>query len=234
MGPREAPKGRGRSIKTTPWRDLVPFCSFECITFAAGSILALFGHHFDTVLAHKKLPTGSACTLSVSGPAECAKRFESVAPLRDVLDASVNSCINSCINLHCMIFSHAEGLHAELCRRSRKPRRVLNPPYLPLAPRIPPSHPLGRIFSFFFSFFCIFFACKNLHENRHLIFRHFSQIFAISGGPDVDFNGFWAPKQVPGGSFFEAFFVLRFWMFFLHFFRKKRSKAKNEKVGFVL
>ena len=30
--------------------------------------------------------------------------FESVAPLRDVLDASNNSCINSCINLHCMNF----------------------------------------------------------------------------------------------------------------------------------
>ena len=89
MGPREAPKGRGRSGKTTPWRNLVPFCSFECITFAAGSILALFGHYFDTVLAHKKLPTSNACTLSVNGPAECAKRFESVAPLRDVLNASI-------------------------------------------------------------------------------------------------------------------------------------------------
>jgi hypothetical protein len=35
---------------------LVPFCSFECITFAAGSILALFGNHFDTVFAQKKTP----------------------------------------------------------------------------------------------------------------------------------------------------------------------------------
>ena len=96
----------------------MPFCSFECITFAAGSILALFGHYFDTVLAHKKLPTGSACTLSVSGPAECAKRFESVAPLRDVLNAMHNSCINSLHNLYRMILrmqtdrmqSFAEGL----------------------------------------------------------------------------------------------------------------------------
>ena len=77
--PGKLQKGRGTLTKTTPWRDLVPFCSFECITFAAGSILALFGQHFDTVLAHKKLPTGCACTLGVSGPAECAKRFESGA-----------------------------------------------------------------------------------------------------------------------------------------------------------
>ena len=54
-------------------------------------MLAVFGHHFDIVLAHKKLPSGNAFTLSVSGPAECAKRFESVAPLRDVLDMSFNS-----------------------------------------------------------------------------------------------------------------------------------------------
>ena len=80
--PGKLQQGRLTLAKTTPWRDLVPFCSFECFTFAAGSILALFGHHFYTVLAHKKMPTGSACTLSVSGPAECAKRFESVAPLR--------------------------------------------------------------------------------------------------------------------------------------------------------
>ena len=156
--------------------------------------------------------------------------LKSVAPLRDVLNASINSCINSCINLHCMIFSHAEGLHAELCRRSRKPRRVMTL----LTSRRHRAFRRARGISFFFSFFCIFFACKNLHENRHLVFCHFSQIFAISGRLDVDFNGFWAPKQVPGGSFFEAFFVLRFWIVFLHFFRKKRSKAKNEKVGFVL
>ena len=99
-----------------------------------------------------------------------------------------------------------------------------DPPYLPPAPRIPPG---GPSFRFFFSFFCIFFACKNLHENRHLIFRHFSQIFAISGRPDVDFNGFWAPKQVPGGSFFEAFFVLWFWIVFLHFFRKKTLEGEK-------
>ena len=54
--PGKLQKGRGSLIKTTPWRDLLPFCSFECITFAAGFILALFGHYFDTVLAHKKLP----------------------------------------------------------------------------------------------------------------------------------------------------------------------------------
>ena len=116
--PGELQKGRLTLTKTTPWRDMVPFCRFECITFAAGSILALFGHYFDTVLAHKKLLTGCACTLSVSGPAECAKRFESVAPLRDVLDGWQYSRINSCINLYCMILrmqkdrmqSCAEGL----------------------------------------------------------------------------------------------------------------------------
>jgi hypothetical protein len=86
-------------------------------------------------------------------------------------------------------------------------------------PSLPPAgtaHSAGwRGFSFFFPFFCIFFACKNLHENRHLIFRHFSQIFAISGRPDVDFNGFWGPK------------LLRFWIVFLHFFSKKTIEGEK-------
>ena len=98
-------------------------------------------------------------------------------------------------------------------------------------PSLPPAGPAhsagGRGISFFFFVFCIFFACKNLHENRHLIFRHFSQIFAISGCLDVDFNGFWAPKQVPGESIFEAFFVLRFWSVFLHFFSKKTLEGET-------
>ena len=144
MGPREAPKGRGRSIKTTPWRNLVPFCSFECITFAAGSILALFGHYFDTVLAHKKLLTGCACTLSVSSPAECAKRFESAAPLRGVLDATPQLLHKLQHNLHRTILRMQTDRMQSFAEGPCKPQRVLNPPYLPLAPRIPPSRPLGR------------------------------------------------------------------------------------------
>ena len=96
---------------------------------------------------------GKQHTNQLMRPGGMREAIKSVAPLRDVLNASSNSCINSCINLHCMIFSHAEGLHAELCRRSRKPRRVLNPPYLPLAPRIPPVGASSRFFSVFLHFF---------------------------------------------------------------------------------
>ena len=157
--------------------------------------------------------------------------LKSVAPLRDVLNASNNSCINSCINLHCMNFIAWRRIACRVMQKvSQTPEGF--------EPSLPPAGTAhsagGRSISFYFSFFCIFFACKNLHENRHLDFSHFLQIFAISGRLDVDFNGFWAPKQVPGGSFFDAFFVLWFWIVFLYFFRKQRSKAKNEKVGFVL
>ena len=89
-------------------------------------------------------------------------------------------------------------------------------------PSLPPADPAhsagGTIFSFCFRTVCVFFACKNLHENRHLVFSLFWQILAISRRPDVDFNGFWVPKQVPGGSFFEAFFGALFWIVFFHFF----------------
>ena len=117
--PGKAQKGRATLGKTAPWRDLVQFCSFASITFAAGSISTPFGHHFNTILTpfcllsgtifiplwHKRdcLPAvqhdcdasaglenchasslkyllnaayGNDDTLSVSGPAECAKRFE--------------------------------------------------------------------------------------------------------------------------------------------------------------
>ena len=80
--PGSSKRDEGHWQKTTTWRDLVPFCSFQCISLAADSILALLGHHFDTVWAQKKLPTGSGCSLSVSGPAECAKRFEFAVPCR--------------------------------------------------------------------------------------------------------------------------------------------------------
>ena len=117
--PGKVQKGRATLGKTAPWRDLVQFCSFASITFAAGSISTPFGHHFNTILTpfcllsgtifiplwHKRdcLPAvqhdcdasaglenchasglkyllnaayGNDDTLSVSGPAECAKRFE--------------------------------------------------------------------------------------------------------------------------------------------------------------
>ena len=73
--PGKVQKGRATLGKTAPWRDLVQFCSFASITFAAGSISTPFGHHFNTILtpfcllsgtifhtalAQKRLPTGSA------------------------------------------------------------------------------------------------------------------------------------------------------------------------------
>ena len=92
--PGKVQKGRATLGKTAPWRDLVQFCSFESSSFAAGSISTPFGHNFNTILTpfcllsgiifiplwHKRdcLPTvqHDSDLLSVSGPAECAKRFE--------------------------------------------------------------------------------------------------------------------------------------------------------------
>ena len=76
--PGKVQKGRATLGKTAPWRDLVQFCSFASIAFAAGSISTPFGHHFNTILtpfcllsgtifhtalAQKRLPTGSAAWL---------------------------------------------------------------------------------------------------------------------------------------------------------------------------
>ena len=49
-------------------------------------------------------------------------------------------------------------------------------------------------------------------------FFDFSVILMISGRSNVDFHGFWIPKQIPGGSFFEAFFGPRLWTVFFAFF----------------
>ena len=95
-------KGHGTLTKTTPWRDLVPFCSFECISFAAGFFLALFEHHFDSVLAHKKLPTGSAFTLSVSGTAEWGNAQSTLNPPHAHCDGRVESPHDSLNELHRM------------------------------------------------------------------------------------------------------------------------------------
>ena len=83
-------KRRATLAKTVPWRDLMQFCSFASITFAAGSISTPFGHHFNTILtpfcllsgtifhtalAQKRLPTGSAAWLRRIGwPLKIAMR----------------------------------------------------------------------------------------------------------------------------------------------------------------
>ena len=148
-----------------------------------------------------------------------------------VLDASSNSCINSCINLYCMIFSHAEGLHAELCRRSRKPRRVLNPPYLPLAPRIPPGGAESR---FFFVFFAFFSHAKNCMKIGTSFFAIFCRFLRFPAAPTSILMDFGLQNRSPEGLFSRLFSYCGFGSFFCIFFEKKRSKAKNEKVGFVL
>ena len=88
--PGKVQKGRATLAKTAPWRNLVQFCSFASITFAAGSISTPFRHHFNTILtpfcllsgtifhtalAQKRLPTGSAAWLRRIGwPLKIAMR----------------------------------------------------------------------------------------------------------------------------------------------------------------
>ena len=89
---------------------------------------------------------------------------------------------------------------------------------------------LGASENRFCCFFPCFFVCKKTREFWHAIFSIFSAIFTSSGRSNVDFHGFRVPKQLPGGSFFEASFGPRLWTVFLHFFSKKRNNAKHEKV----
>ena len=155
----------------------MPFCSFECITFAAGSILAVFENHFDTVLAHKKLPSGSACTLSVSGPAECAKRFEFAVPRRG---AGVLNPVRTPYRSPGELAS--PYLSAGLCGDRRS---IPGPGCWPL-----------------FSVFFRFFRCsKKRSKNGRSKNRLFSEILAILVPPTSIFSNFWSQNRSADATF---------------------------------
>ena len=133
--------------------------------------------------------------------------IKSAAPA-SVLDAfEVMHCINT---LHTILQSPDGGL--------------FNPPYLPLAPRIPPGAHQFVFFSPFFTFFCMSIFCQKLEVSKVSFLRDFMIFPVFARQLFLDFKGLGPP---PGLILVSFFCTTPFLLVFLIIFCKESQKAKK-------
>ena len=133
--------------------------------------------------------------------------IESAAPA-GVLDALLSyHCINT---LHTILQSSNGGF--------------FNPPYLPLAPRIPPDPREFVFFSPFCVFFCMSKFGQKMEASKSFFFRYFWVFQVFARRFFLDFRGLGPPP----GLIFELFLRHAFFArFFGHFLAKNRKKTTN-------